>query len=100
MSHHGSHPFSGNDNVDPEAQARVKELMGKILGEFPEGKLNKEDEGALAMMIGEEQGKVVIKFPKPIAWIGFTPEQAVQIAQSLIQQARKAGFNSVLNIRL
>ncbi len=100
MSNHGSVPFDGNENVDPDAQKRMHDLMGKVLGEYPEGKINKDDEGALAFMIGVEDGKVVLKFPKPVAWLGMPPEQAVQLAQILIQRAREAGFKSPFTIRL
>lgn len=82
MSHHG---------MDPEQQRAMSEAMKEVFGEFPDGKLNANDEGALVVMIGNEKGKVVMRFPKPTAWIGFTPEQALDIATSLIEQARKCG---------
>ena len=41
-------------------------------------------------MVGHENGKVVMQFASPTAWIGFTPEQAMDIAQTLITHARKA----------
>lgn len=82
MSHHG---------LDKEAQDAMSAAMQQIFGEFPDGKLNANDEGALAVVIGHEKQSVVMRFPKPVAWIGFTPEQALEIAESLIQHARKAG---------
>lgn len=91
MSHHGN---------DPEAQRAMSELMQQIFGEFPDGKLNQNDEGALAVMVGNENGKVVIRFPKPVAWIGFTPEQAIDIAQTLITHARKCGLAIPLVLRV
>lgn len=97
MSHHGSNPLEGGT---PEQQKLLSKMMSKLLGEHPDGKLNPNDEGALAVIIGEENGRVVIRFPKPIAWIGFTPEQAMDIAQSLITQARKCGSVVPLVLRV
>jgi len=33
---------------------------------------------------------VIIKFGKPVAWIGFPPEQAEALAASLLQKAQLA----------
>lgn len=52
-------------------------------GRHPEGKLVKDDEGEIQIAVGNADGKVVIEFGKPIAWIGFSPEQALDLAQSI-----------------
>jgi len=70
-------------------------MMQQVFGEFPNGKLNTEDEGALACAVGRENGVVKLLFPKPVAWIGFTPEQAIDLAQDLIKHARQCGFVAV-----
>ena len=59
----------------------------KIKGSFPLGKLKETDEGAIAIGIGQENGKIVLKFPKPVAWLGFTPNDARAIAMMLIKHA-------------
>lgn len=56
-------------------------------GQFPLGKLTPEDEGEIAIGITHTQGKVVVDFGTPTAWIGFTPEQADQIADTLREHA-------------
>lgn len=96
MSHHGIDP----PDMPPEQQRVMSEAMKKLLGEFPDGKLNVNDEGALAVMIGNEKGRVVIRFPKPVAWIGFTPEQALAIAETLIYNARQCGCPVPLVLRV
>jgi len=58
--------------------------------EYPEGKLNKEDEGALAVALGIENGKVVITYPKPIAWIAFSPTDAITFGEAVIAKAYEA----------
>jgi hypothetical protein len=91
VSHHG---------IDPLQQKAMSEAMRKLFGEYPEGKLNANDEGALALIIDDEKGKVVMRFPKPVAWIGFTPEQAIDIAQTLITHARRCGSTVPLVLRV
>jgi hypothetical protein len=65
MSHHGQTPPSG-------VQKALSDAMGRIFGEHPDGKLNADDAGALAFAVGVEAGRVVLRFPKPVAWMGMT----------------------------
>lgn len=58
-------------------------------GEFPDGKLNERDEGAVKLAIGSDNGHVVIDFGTPVVWVGLNPSEAVAMAQSLIKQARE-----------
>lgn len=92
MSHHSGH--------DDEAMRALHSAMKDALGEYPAGKLNAADEGALAVGIGHQHGKVVLQFPKSVAWIGFTPEQAVEIAETLVQHARACGCNRPLTLKV
>jgi hypothetical protein len=89
MSHHG------NDR-SPE----MSKMMQKLMGEYPNGRLNEDDAGALAVSIGHENGAVVMRYPKPVAWIGFTPEQAIDIANTLIKHAREVGCTKTVTIKL
>ena len=106
MSHHGIDPI-GNNPLLRKLMARaeatgdaLKDAQRKLQGEYPNGRLSDTDEGALAVMIGHENGKVVMQFASPTAWIGFTPEQAMDIAQTLISHARKAGIVGVYTLQL
>lgn len=91
MSHSG---------FDPEAQAAMRAAMKNLLGEYPEGKLNDRDEGAIAVGIGHQHGKVVVQFPKAVNWIGFTPEQAIEIAETLVEHARACGCARPLTLKV
>ena len=74
----------------PDAYAREAEkLKLGATGEYPRGKLNDDDEGEIVMGIAADpkNGVVVMNFGKPTSWIGFTGEQAEQIAQSLSEKA-------------
>lgn len=84
MSHHGNQP-------PPEPPEFLRDMQRQLHGEFPDGRLNATDQGSVAVMIGHERGKVVMQFPHPTAWVGFTAQQALDIAQSLIDHARKCG---------
>lgn len=74
MAHHGTGPFSA-------------EMLLGATGAFPQGKLTKEDEGEIRIAVGQRDGKVILDFGKPIAWIGMDAEQAAQIAESLASHA-------------
>jgi len=91
MSHHG-------DN--PEQQKAMSKMMQKIFGEYPDGKLNKNDEGAIAMAVAHEAGRVTLTFPKPIAWIGLTADGAIELAALLIEHARQCGSKKPLVLNL
>jgi len=67
----------------------VQKMELGATGQFPEGKLTPEDEGEIRIAITSINGKVVIDFGKPIAWIGFTREQAKQIAETLLEKANQ-----------
>jgi len=93
MSHHSS-------DWDEDARRAMSATMKDIFGEFPNGRLNKEDEGAVACAVGHEKGVVKLLFPKPVAWIGFTPEQAIDLAQDLIKHAHQCGFAGVYTVQI
>lgn len=59
-------------------------------GKFPNGKLNDDDEGEIAFRVGSENGLVVIDFGKPVHWLGFPPGTALDLANLLIQHAKRA----------
>lgn len=52
-------------------------------GEFPDGKLNKDDEGQIKIAIGADldNKKVVIDFGTLVAWIAMSPQEARQLAE-------------------
>jgi hypothetical protein len=58
-------------------------------GEFPEGKLNPSDEGALKMAVGYDplNGVVHIEFGTPVAWLGLPPDNAIEFALLVMRHA-------------
>lgn len=55
---------------------------------FPQGKLNKDDEGELRMAVFERNGKIIIDFGKDLNWIGFGKEEAQSLGELLINKAK------------
>ena len=101
MAHHGSNPFESSAELRNDiSHKRMQEIIGAT-GRFPEGKLNEEDEGEIKMEIAIEKNAIVIKFGKTVSWVGFNPQQARNIAQSLMKfgdaleckDEPKQGFN-------
>ena len=73
-----------------EAMERREQLKLGATGEFPEGKLTDSDEGEIKLAVGASQGKVVIDFGTQVTWIGFTPKQARELAESIRKQSYAA----------
>lgn len=84
MSHH-----SGNNFYDKDTHDFFKNLKLGATGRFPDGKLDANDEGELRIGVTVKDEKVVLAFGKPVEWIGFTREQAIQLGQNLIDRARQ-----------
>lgn len=103
MSHHGQQP-------SPDLPEQVKKMLDengpladelknaqrRLQGEFPEGRLNASDDGALAVAIGNDKGKVLIHFATPVHWVGFSPKQAREIARMLLESAKQAEFTAAI----
>lgn len=87
-----------HSDVEGEAIRRVREELDRVArdhqlgatGQFPEGKLTGEDEGEIRLAVGVHEGKVVVNFGKPVAWIGFSPQQARELAESIRQASYRA----------
>jgi hypothetical protein len=58
-------------------------------GDFPQGKLNADDEGALNIAISQEKGVVRIDFGKPIEWLAMPPDLAFDFASTILVHARR-----------
>ena len=71
----------------PDGQNAFKELLGPT-GEFPEGKTDDTDEGALRIAISHEGENVVIRFGKKVAWVGMPKADAMNFAATVIKHAQ------------
>jgi hypothetical protein len=89
MAHHGF-----------ESDANMKQLAKQMglgaTGNFPMGKFNEEDEGEIKIAIAadHQKNKILLNFGKPISWLGLTPDQAIDISNSLRDKAIELKTNS------
>lgn len=60
---------------------------------YSRGKLNEYDEGDLKIAVGVEQDCVKIIFEKEISWIALPAEQALQLAEAIVNRAKQAMKN-------
>lgn len=86
MSHHSR-------EVDDELNANVRKALADVgqplgkTGAHPRGRLTPTDEGGIRIAVGSKNGAVVIDFGTPVAWVGFTPTEARQVASDLTKHA-------------
>lgn len=60
-------------------------------GEYPDGKLNKDDEGELQFAVGvTNTGDVFFDFGVKVKWIAMEPSQAIELAKVIAINAAKA----------
>lgn len=84
---------AGTDGPRPLAE-RVSALRQMLLaktpgatGEFPDGKINPEDEGELRLAVGHDQDNVRIEFGKQVAWLAMPRADAVEFARAVMRHA-------------
>lgn len=80
--HHG---IRGN----PEVIRRfLDQCNGEVKREWPAGRMGGEDDGALSYAITTDQKNrtIVIRFGKPVEWIGLDVESAEQLRDELTKR--------------
>ena len=66
----------------------MKKKLGAT-GQFPEGKLNEDDEGELSFAIFVDKGNVIVDFSTPVSWFGMNKEIAISLAKAILKNAEK-----------
>lgn len=62
-------------------------------GDYPQGRLNEKDEGALNIGLAMIDGNVMFNFGKPIVWFAMPPKEAYSFAENIIAKANEASWN-------
>ena len=78
VEHHGD-----NLNGEPELVKLFREQQrGESVRRWPGGRMGGDDDGQLAYAIATDKpyGAVMIKFTKPVEWIGLDVESATQLS--------------------
>ncbi len=80
ISHHQPSP-------DEEAAIRkfTEQFLGSTKRTWPNGRLGGEDDGETAFAIAVDPVKrvIIIRFPKPMDWIGFGVTEAIALRDKL-----------------
>lgn len=86
MSHHG------RDEFPEELRRKLLDTTSfrGALGTFPAGQLTGADEGAIQFGVTDKDGKVILDFGTPVVWLGLEPQQAADLAASMLKHAREA----------
>ena len=65
-----------------------KQKLGAT-GEFPEGKIDPSDKGAIKYRVGADQKTqfVIMEFGTPVTWLGLKKNDAIALANSLVIHA-------------
>ena len=58
-------------------------------GNYPRGKLDDTDEGELTMAVTRTNDVIYVDFGKSIEWFAMSPEEAIGLAQLLMQHAER-----------
>lgn len=78
------------ENQQAARQRLQEQIDGRAKRTFSGGRIGATDDGDLAFAVGTHPEKelVCIDFGKPVEWVAMQPQQAIELAQSLIKQAR------------
>lgn len=70
--------------------------------QYPDGKLNDDDEGQAEIRVGEQDGKVIVAFEKPMRWIAMNPQEAADLSSLILKRAKQAARTTgeVITVRL
>ncbi len=94
--------------MDPDAARRQRELMerfvaqaeGKARRAYSAGRIGPDDDGDLAMAVAADRlkGVVILRFGKPVEWIGLGPAECKGLIDMLTEKLRELGDASTVNI--
>lgn len=57
------------------------------MNQYPRGKLNADDEGAIQIAISELDNTVIMDFGKNVTWIGMSKPEALEFAKTIMKLA-------------
>ena len=65
-------------------------------GNFPRGKIDRLDEGEIKFAIAADHQTetVLVNFGKQVVWLGMTPDEAIEVSNSLRDKAIEIKTNS------
>ena len=102
MGHHGTKHIPTEEELknwkenykqptfeDLQNLTNVLQSLGAT-NKFPDGKINDDDDGQIAIGITLSNDKLIIHFgDKPIKWIGFSKEEAKDFAETILNKIKE-----------
>ena len=78
LSHHGDDQFD-------KMQRLIDQINGTARREYPRGRMGAEDDGSLSYMMSSDTARstIIIRFGKPVEWIGLGIEDAEHLRDEL-----------------
>ena len=70
-------------------QRSLGQKAGKEKRKYSKGRKSADDDSGIAIAVYTSGNIIKIDFGKPTEWVGFGPQDAVDLAQVLIKHARK-----------
>ena len=76
---------------EKDIETMVPDIKLGALKQYTEGKYGPTDEGAISFAIGSDETnqRVFIEYATPVTWLAMNPQQAMTVAQALIEHAKK-----------
>lgn len=67
----------------------MDEIAGTANRQWPQGRINGEDDGETAFAIAADLGNKIVRiqFSKPMSWLGLDAEAARKLAAMLLEKA-------------
>lgn len=83
-----------NELIERFLKQEQKDTPGPT-GEFPNGQLNEDDDGELAITIvaDKKDGVVILDFGKSTAWIGLAPDNVYALVEVMKEKAKEIEDN-------
>jgi len=90
VPHHGRDPSQETPNAELRRQLGnadrfLEELAGVDSKKYPDGRYEASDEGQVHYSVAAsvQEDAIILKFPKPVTWLGFSDDSASQLIKTL-----------------
>jgi hypothetical protein len=100
-SHHGPlNPGDEQRQRDELMRRFIDQVDGKARRQYSAGRVGPDDDGDLAIAIAADKAKniVVIRFGKPVEWIGLGPAEVNDLINLLMSKLRDLGVPATISV--
>ncbi len=76
------------DHHGKNASKFINQLLGQEPREYTSGRMGADDDGVLAyaMATDDRHRTIIIRFPKPVEWIGLGEQEATELRDQLTER--------------